>query len=1397
MIKKIISILVVLISYVEIGEGQQYSFRSLDYSNEILSDNFSCFYEDNEGFIWIGTNNGLYRYSGEKFEPFFHVPGDTNSISNNNILSICEDAYNNLWVGTSNGLNLFNREKNSFTWYFKSANNPVSISHHTIKALKLLQDSSFWIATREGLNKLVTREDGSFGFLRYYPERRDESSSSEWSIEVLHEDTQGGLWAGTWGGGIIKFNKINGSFTHYYPPYPLTSINDHVIVAMESRDDSTIWAASYNGLIYTFNTRALQYDISPYKHPAFSKISNTSTSINTLLKDSEGLLWIGASESLMIYNPSSKKIEYQGTPVSSYTPQTYKDQITAIFEDSKGHVWVGHNGYGVDIYDKHYKKLSKYHFDLKTPEKYRDYITGMQLDDDGFYWLSTWGDGMIKVDYHGQVVNRFMPSQFSEHAASNIITSIAIDISGNIWLGTHYGLIGFDRKKEKFTNIYLHDPTSPVSFRDNHISRLITDDDGFLWVISQESVRSFDPVRKIIKKVPFVENLRPEKIVEIMRDTDDNYWIGTFQGLYRYNVKDSIYTSYITEPKNKNSLCSNDIRNILQDYRGNIWIATNNGISMLDPISGNFNNFPDSRLQFLSFSSGIVEDKLKNIWLLTPENLLVFNPSDNQITKYTSEDGLSRFANHMTISKEGYIHICDEKGFYRINPDSLYKNQEIPPVYITQLYLSGKPANINKKPLNGVSPMYKESITLKHDQNNFGFLIMALNYRNPEKNSYRYKLEGYNDEWINNGTSNEVTFMNLPPGKYTFKAKGSNNDNVWNNEPVTMRVTVLRPPWQRWWAYSIYIFLIATAIVTYKIFTISRERERARLAIDQMKLSFFINISHELRTPLTLVTGPLERLLRQEHDIAFREKLTLIYRNASRMQHLVNQILDIRKIDVGKLKPVVYYSDFHPFINNILISFKSYAEENNIGFHEYKQIAESKMWFEPDMLEKAISNLLINAFKHTTGGSAVSIHVQDHDKVTAPSVFNNYSKNMHRVKTGQKSFQGGQRYLSIEIADCGEGLNNTEFDKIFERFYQNSSSKRHAFIGSGIGLSLTRDLVELMHGYIFIQSKQEMGTKFVVFLPVSRDAFKNDHVHDDEIEYELFQKDYSKVLAYNPVIQKETGNKITKKSTSGKDIHILVVDDNTELLEYIHDVLSDTYQITTATNGESGLKKALNNKFDLIISDIMMPVMDGLAFCQKVKDDVRINHIPIILLTAKSSLESEIEGLDSGADDYIAKPFNTEILKKRVENIITSRKRIWEKIAHDSEIIPQGLELTTREEDFLKKAVGIVEEHLSDTEFSQEIFCKKIGMSKASLYRKINTLTNQSINEFVRNIRLKKAAEMLRCGKQLHIAELGYKVGFSEPSYFTKKFRELFGVTPKVYNTRYIMEGVKDDTREA
>ncbi len=1369
--------------------GQQYELKSIETGPDVKTDHFICFYKDKLGFMWFGTNNGLYRYNGVSYDQFFHVPGDTNSISNNQIQTIVEDSSGTLWIGTGSGLNRFDRMTEKFTWFFHSEEDSTSISHNRIKDLILLSDGTLFIATRRGLNELKTEKDGKITFVRYFPYRNDTTSTSEWSFETMYEDQNEKFWLGTWGGGIIEFIRENRSFRHYHPPYPVKSINDHSIVSIEGKNDSILWASSYNGIIYTFNTRLRRFTVNPFKHPFFKSLIDESASINTLKKDKQGRLWVGASSRLFVYNPETRKVEYDGSLINPSTPNKFKDQIITIFEDDQDLIWIGYSGNGIEVYDLQNDKFSKYKHSLDTPGKFRDYITDIRTDNYGNIWLPTWGDGLLKAAPDGKIIKRFFFSDLTSSSSSNIITAIELDILGKIWATTAYGLFRFDPVTEKVTHMMMHDPEDPNSFTDNHFFKLYRDNNGLIWVISQESIRLLDPVNFKIKKSPISRNLSLKKIVCMLKDQNDNYWFGTSAGLVKYDVRKERHIYHYNDPGNPNTLCSNDIRHLFEDSRGNIWIGTNNGVSKYDPKKDIYENFYKTPELSIKTINSITEDLKGRIWILTYSDLTVYDPTDSSLITYTQEDGLSSKIHRIGRDKYGNIQICDEKGFYQIHPDSIYSNEQIPPVYITNLYLSGEQVQVNQPPLSGKSPLFKKQITLKYSQNNFGFSFHSLNYKNPEKNHYEYKLDGYHDSWISNGTSNEVSFMNLAPGRYTFLVKGSNNDIIWNENPARMEIRILPPAWLTWWAYSIYSLLIALTIFSYRRYTILRERERNQIKMEEMKLGFFINISHELRTPLTLITGPLERILQQENNPERIDKLKLVYRNASRLQHLINQLLDIRKIDVGKLRPIIYYSDFNKYMNTILQSFISYAEDNKMNINIHSNLSDNNLWFDPDILEKIISNLLINAFKYNSQNGDIWINVKDYPPGLSQQEFHVLSKNMHRIKSNQKILPKA-RYFSFEVADSGEGLDPQEMNKIFNRFYQNNAIKRNSSISSGIGLSLVKDLVDRIHGFVFVQSEAKLGTRFLLLLPACKNAFPGAYIHNQQEEIEFYSKDYTNILSsdlhmHNKTIEKDDDLPNDKNRTS-----ILIVDDNPELLDFIKDILSPMYKVKTAPDGEIGMKKALNNKIDLIISDIMMPVMDGLEFCCKLKNDIRTSHIPVILLTAKKTFESEMEGLDTGADDYITKPFHPDLLLKRVRNIIKNREKIWNKISSDTDILPQGLELTTKDEDFLKKAVSIIEENLSNSDFSQEKFCREIGMSKASLYRKINSLTNQSINEFVRNVRLKKAAEILRCGKQIHIAELAYQVGFSEPSYFTKKFREYFSFTPKEYNNKYIKSEV-------
>jgi ligand-binding sensor domain-containing protein/signal transduction histidine kinase/DNA-binding NarL/FixJ family response regulator len=1367
---------------------RKYEFKALDYSGEIFSDQIFCFYQDMEGFMWIGTANGLYRYNGINYDQFFHVRGDTTSISSNDIETIAEDAEGNLWVGTSNGLNRYNRRKNEFQWFLHDELDTNTISSNQISSFKASVDGYFYIGTGSGLNRMIVDDDGGVAFRRFYPERRNNTTKSELSIQDIYEAPDSSLWTSTWGGGILHFNRSSGKFTNFLPPVKGNSFNDFAITDIEMENDSIIWASSYSGYIYTFNINKKDFHVFPHFHP-LGQLKDQHLSIYSLERDKEGKLWIGTSISLYVYDHVSGKMVHEGTPAREGVKRI-KDNANYIYQDKNGMIWVAYSNNGIDIHDPEPNELEEFRYPLNTDGKYRDYIKNIVIDDNGNYWLSTWGDGLIRSDPSGNVMERIMFSEFTSQPGNDIITAMEIDPSGNLLIGTQHGLLYYNPKKKKVEDYYFHNPNDPFSLSDNHIYRIFPDGDGRFWIISQESIRLFDARQEKLERAPFLEKMKLVKIGCILKDSRGNYWLGTYSnGLFFYDARTESYTIYKSDPGNSNSLCSNEIKWLFEDSGGKIWIATNNGLCNFDREKGVFLNFHDIPELSLKTFSFINEDHAGNIWALGYTDLIVYNPDEHSIITYGVNDGLSSLADNLTKDKNGNILITDEKGFYRIKPDNIGKTNVLSPVYLTGLYIQGKKVAVQEKPLSGIGPMYKKKVTLAHDQNNFGFDFVAIEYRHASKTRYEYKLAGYNDSWIKTGTKNHVSFMNLPPGKYSLLVRTVNNPGNF----ASIDVQLLPPPWKTTWAYALYILLIFVLILTYRNFTIKRERKKSKRFLDQMKLNFFINISHELRTPLTLVTGPLESLVKTEKDIRNKEKLKVVYRNASRMQRLIDQILDLRKIESPKQQPVGREMNFIHFMNELLYSFKAYAEDNGIHLQLKCRVTDQTMWFDPNILEKTFSNILINAFKYSKRNDNIVIQVFEYKNGDVIKYFDKYKYEMHLVKSRNKIRNNKtlNRFIAVEIVDQGPGLQEKYYEEIFERFYQND------FIngivnnsGSGIGLSLTRELIRLINGFIFIKSEPGRGTKFVLFFPVSKDDYKIIDQNGEDYFQTYQSLDYTGILTDGSLDDNE-GNQLTgveeQPGINNKDrASILLVDDNPELLNYLSEILSKDYIVTLAENGEKAFQLAINRNFDLIVSDIMMPVMDGMEFCKKIKEDFKTSHIPFILLTAKSSPENEMEGLDSGADDYISKPFNENIFVKRVKNSIKNREKIWEKLRSDSEIIPRDIGIGARDKEFLEKAVAIVETHLSSPGFNQDAFSRELGMSKASLYRKINGLTNQSVNEFVRNIRLKKAAEILRGGEQIHIGELTYHVGFSEPSYFTKKFRELFGVTPKAYNNKFI-----------
>lgn len=1374
--------------------ASDYNFVTMNNLNEVFSESVNCFLQDNEGFLWVGTTNGLYRYNSNTFRKFFHTPGYTSSVSSNNIKTLAEDEEGNIWIGTQNGLNRFNKISERFYWYFANDSLPNSLSNNNISDLLLLEDGGILIGTQSGLDIAQKNKNDTYYFSNFLPDSTGNPLSSEQSIQSMLIDTHKNIWVGTWGGGLLKFDKDHGTFYQYLPQSIDLNLNNRVFSELVELNDSVIIVGSYSGAIYTFNINQLKFEPLKFSNKLTVNATSKFTRIYDLLVDTEGKLWVGATEGLAIYDFKKQTFLYEGAPFDiSLNPHKVKDHAQSIYQGINNEIWVGYSEYGIDVYNNQGKTLNKWHFHLSNGSNYRNYLRSfVPHKNHNELWLGTWGNGLILSTKQGSVIARYFPSEITNNKSSDIITDIQPDSKNNLWVATNYGLFYFNIKSRSFDHIILADKANENSFSDNHFFRLINNGNDNYYVISQESIRLFNGKTFESKKDTIIEKTGIQKIINLMIDSKSNYWIATLKGLYYVDSKTKTQRVYKSDPYKYNSIKGNSIMNLYEDHNNNIWIGTSTGLSILNPLTDSILNFPESPQAFSNIS-GIVQDKNQRIWVLTSKSLLVFNPDYSLYTFFTEDDGLSIHAHHLSMM-ENNVYILDENGFYRIIADSLkVKNQEVP-VYFSDFYIDGKVINTNEIPLNDTSIRYKNRIELKYKNNNPGFSFIALNYKQSEEQYYSYKLEGFNDDWINSGTRNYISFTNLKAGTYTFMVKTSPDNETWSNTFATIKLKVLPAPWKTWWAYMLYVLIIISLALLYRFITINIEREKSKSEIEQLKLQFFINISHELRTPLTLITGPLERLLKNE-NLAFRNKIEMIHRNATRMQQLVNQILDLRKVDVGKLRPVIFHQDLHEFFSQLLVSFRDYSEDKQIAFDVNYDSQTGKVWMDPDMLEKIISNLLINAFKFTPKGKKVTLSAKRIKYAETDLFYKEIKNTMFSVHQTPKSIKPSTDYLSIKITDSGKGIDKTELESIFERFYQNKSTSKNVTLSTGVGLSLCKDLINLLHGYLFVQSKPETGSEFLILIPIGIEAFNNDYIFDEAFTFGDTHKDYSKFIKAS---LKEK-DKEQPASNAGFDeltygrYTVMVVEDNIELLNHIKEIISDQFNVITAPDGEIALKYASEEVVDLIVSDIMMPKIDGLELCKTIKSNIETSHIPVILLTAKTAIEYELKGLSIGADDYIQKPFNSDILIQRISNMLKARKEKWNKIAKEDEILLSDGVFTNTEEDFLKNALEIVDKYLSDPKFSQEQFCNEIGMSKASLYRKLKALTGQSINEFISNVRLRKAAEILRLGKQVQIAQLSYNVGFSEPSYFSKKFRELYGITPKAYNNKHLGKTISNN----
>ncbi len=1353
-----------------LAQNQSIKFEHLGLEHGLSQSTVYCILQDRQGFMWFGTQAGLNKFDGYKFTAFQQDVFDSTSIATNVVRAIYEDHTGTLWAGDPNAacLNRFERETERFTRFKHDPNNPHSLSNGGVFAIYEDRSGALWVGTSDGLNRFDREREL---FTRFQFDPKDSTSLHGYWVSSLYEDRSGTLWIGTerW---LNKFDKEKQQFIPYeydVRAMPITAI-------FEDRA-GTLWAGSEGAGLKKFNRATGRF--TPFFHDPKSAHSLSSDSVRTIFEDRYGLLWVGTWNGLNLFDREQQRfIRFKH---DSKNPFSLSDNVIwSIDEDRSGILWVGTYNGGVNKLDRGKEQFTKVAHEPDNPHSLSDNgAQGFYKDHNGTLWVGT-RKGLDRFDPQTKQVTHFFhnpkdPDSFGDLKAR----AICQDRFGMLWIGTNKGLDQFNPFTKKFTH-FVHDPENPHSLGANLVNLIYEDRAGTLWIGTfggglNRFEREKEQFTRFVYEANNPNSLNDYAVWGICEDSLERniLWVGA-NGVNRLDRDTGQFTRFIHDPKNPRSLNHNYVGPLLVDHNSTLWVGT---------MGGGLNRFDHETEQFTHYTTkdglpdnqvcGILEDHAGRLWLSTNNGLSCFDPKSKTFRNYDVTDGLASNSFLMPSqhkSAEGEMFFgSDNSGFTRFLPDSIKGNPFVPPVVITAF------KRYNTDDAEGVAIeekgiAAKNAIEVSYKDNIISLEFAALSYRNTFKNQYAYQLEGFNDNWIQLGTKREVTFTNLDPGEYTLRVKGSNNDGVWNEEGTSLQITITPPWWKTKWAYALYVLLVTSLLYGSRRYELSRMRLKNQLKLEQveaekmkeldhLKSRFFANISHEFRTPLTLILGPLEQLHAEQFKGNLKEVYAMMLRNGQRLLRLINQLLDLARLEAGRMSLQARPENIVSFIKGLVLSFASAAERKRIALSISAEEENIVVYFDRDKLEKIVSNLLSNALKFTPEGGRVSIQLSVTSEQSPPK----------QLITDD--------WLLITIKDTGPGIPADQLDKVFDRFYQVDASHTREHEGTGIGLALTKELVELHHGEILVESEAGRGTRFILRLPLGKEHLRPEEVAGDQArgkEQGAIERDFD-----FPSIRPSTDPSIQEPATSDETI-VLIVEDNRDVRQYIRQYLEPAFKVIEAVDGMDGVQKALDLIPDLIISDVMMPKRDGNELCSILKTDEKTSHVPIIMLTAKADSESKVHGLETGADDYLIKPFDSKELLARVHNLIKQRRQLRERFSREIVLKPQDIAITPKDEVFLNKVKAVVEKHLDDENFEVEEWGREVGMSRSQLHRKLRALTDQTPSQFIRSMRLARAVELLKQDAGT-VAEIAYQVGFGSQAYFTKCFHEQFGCSPKEY----------------
>ena len=1263
----------------------------------------SCIYQDSKGFMWFGTLGGLNRFDGYHFEVFETSQDNETSISNSAINGITEDSSGQIWIATQNGLNRYSYETGEFLHFYKNQDNK-GISNNKVSCIYRDKNGKIWVGTEQGIDCL---NNDSLTFTK----RTFNNFLYNNRIVSIREDSFGNLWIGTLKG-LVRYNMESESYKIFkHQKENPNSLSDRQVRSVFEDSNKNLWIGTINGLnLYDPRSENFLH----FGKNIYSDKSLSNDAVRCMAEDSEKNLLIGTNEGLNIFNIETKELKKysQKKMIRGNLNHFF---IYSLFIDNAGTVWVGTLSGGVNYFNQFTQQFR--YFNPGNNFVYGSIGSVIELKND--LWIATHGGGIlnydIKFNYKGQYL---LDSNGAKTYVSNVVRSI-YNAENLIYIGTDENqLLFFDPISKKIVR--------KVTGFKGYISNFYKSSDQKIWLCVNDTfgLRNINPKTADVEQVRYRnevnENMHFPYATCILEDSAGIYWIGTrYRGLYLYDSNKQLTTRFISH-SDSISLKSNNIIALHIDAHDNLWVGTyGGGLSMFNRQTKTVKTFSLKEGLQNPNIYGILEDDAGFLWLTTLSGISRFDPTRNEFKNYSKENGipLQEMSEHsFTKLTDGRIVAGGNNGFIVFDPRKIKSNRFVPPMLITNFRLLRSEKNSDKPIFEKKYISNNEEIRLKYNQSSFIIEYTALNYISPEKNQYAYQLEGFDADWNKVGKQRIAIYTNLNSGRYVFRVKASNNDGVWNEKGMSLSIVVSPPPWRTWWAYIIY-FLVLTGFFFLLLHYLKLENEVKIKQIEQdnsekvhqLRIRLFTNFSHELRTPLTLIIGPLEDILNQSDLTSpVRNSLYLIQKNAYRLLSLVNQLMDFRKQESGNMKLKAAEGRFNKFITEISMAFNELAAKQNIDFSLKGNELDILLWFDRLELEKVFFNLLSNAFKNTPSNGKITVCISLLKKVDL--------KDLSLVKRDFLYKTNATEFIEVAICNTGRGIPSKELDKIFDPFYQVVEDGM-ASVGTGIGLSLVKGIVELHHGVVNVESSVGEGAKFSVYLPLG-----NGHLSQDEIIKDYFGSEH--INHYLPSEDSFNDDIPDPIDDNQKKYTILVIDDNTDIRNYIKSQLQVTYNITEAANGKDGLEKAMRQIPDLIISDIMMPEIDGLQLCIKLKHEIHTSHIPIILLTARTTYLQIKEGFEVGADDYITKPFNASILRFKVSSVIRNRELLRQSFGKKLPFELAASDIKSIDGQFLKKIYQIIEKNISNPDFDIEYFSDEIGMSRASLYRKIKSLTN-------------------------------------------------------------------------